>query len=162
MQPISLSHLPTLWSSLRALAIIGLSVIAFGTGGIKPCVSAFGGEQFKDGQVRQITCGLLHSLLICCAIIIIIIITMIHQVFAYVMCLLVVSLTEFEGEIITHLQSDLLRRFFSIFYFSINAGSFLSIVLTPILRSINRHSSYTEIFLRLQWLESFSYCTCIM
>lgn len=28
-------------------------MIAFGTGGIKPCVSAFGGEQFKDGQVRK-------------------------------------------------------------------------------------------------------------
>ena len=29
-----------------ALAFIGLGLIAFGTGGIKPCVASFGGEQF--------------------------------------------------------------------------------------------------------------------
>ena len=34
-----------------ALAAIGLIVIAFGTGGIKPCVSSFGGDQFKEDQV---------------------------------------------------------------------------------------------------------------
>ena len=27
-------------------------VIGLGTGGIKPCVSAFGGDQFKDDQVK--------------------------------------------------------------------------------------------------------------
>lgn len=32
---------------------IGLVLIAFGSGGIKPCVSAFGGDQFKPDQVRQ-------------------------------------------------------------------------------------------------------------
>ena len=34
-----------------ALAAIGLIVIAFGTGGIKPCVASFGGDQFKEDQV---------------------------------------------------------------------------------------------------------------
>lgn len=29
------------------MAFIGLVLIALGTGGIKPCVAAFGGEQFK-------------------------------------------------------------------------------------------------------------------
>lgn len=31
----------------RAFTIIGLLLIAFGSGGIKPCVAAFGGDQFK-------------------------------------------------------------------------------------------------------------------
>ncbi|KAK3569235.1 hypothetical protein QTP86_026520 [Hemibagrus guttatus] len=36
-----------------ALAMVGLILIAFGTGGIKPCVSAFGGDQFEDHQAKQ-------------------------------------------------------------------------------------------------------------
>ncbi|XP_062370917.1 solute carrier family 15 member 1 [Cinclus cinclus] len=36
-----------------ALSMIGLILIALGTGGIKPCVSAFGGDQFEDDQERQ-------------------------------------------------------------------------------------------------------------
>ena len=35
----------------RALVAVGLIIIAFGTGGIKPCVSAFGGDQFQESQV---------------------------------------------------------------------------------------------------------------
>lgn len=38
----------------RALAMVGLMLIALGTGGIKPCVSAFGGDQFEDHQVRSL------------------------------------------------------------------------------------------------------------
>lgn len=34
-------------SFCRALTILGLFLIALGSGGIKPCVAAFGGEQFK-------------------------------------------------------------------------------------------------------------------
>ncbi|XP_074946009.1 solute carrier family 15 member 1 [Phalacrocorax aristotelis] len=64
-----------------ALSMIGLILIALGTGGIKPCVSAFGGDQFEDDQEKQRT------------------------------------------------------RFFSIFYLSINAGSLLSTIITPILRA---------------------------
>lgn len=36
----------------RVLSMVGLSLIALGTGGIKPCVAAFGGDQFGDHQVR--------------------------------------------------------------------------------------------------------------
>lgn len=32
--------------------MVGLLLIALGTGGIKPCVAAFGGDQFEDHQVR--------------------------------------------------------------------------------------------------------------
>ncbi|KAM5288071.1 solute carrier family 15 member 1 [Ctenodactylus gundi] len=35
------------------LSMIGLLLIALGTGGIKPCVSAFGGDQFEEGQEKQ-------------------------------------------------------------------------------------------------------------
>ncbi|XP_055398870.1 solute carrier family 15 member 1 isoform X3 [Bubalus kerabau] len=37
----------------KALSMIGLVLIALGTGGIKPCVSAFGGDQFEEGQEKQ-------------------------------------------------------------------------------------------------------------
>ncbi|XP_051881773.1 solute carrier family 15 member 1-like [Pristis pectinata] len=62
------------------LSMLGLLLIALGTGGIKPCVSAFGGDQFEDHQEKQRS------------------------------------------------------KFFSIFYLSINAGSLISTVITPILR----------------------------
>uniref|UniRef100_A0A8C9XW45 Solute carrier family 15 member 1 n=1 Tax=Sander lucioperca TaxID=283035 RepID=A0A8C9XW45_SANLU len=35
------------------LSMVGLFLIALGTGGIKPCVAAFGGDQFGDHQERQ-------------------------------------------------------------------------------------------------------------
>ncbi|NXJ15867.1 S15A1 protein, partial [Odontophorus gujanensis] len=35
------------------LSMTGLILIAIGTGGIKPCVSAFGGDQFEDHQEKQ-------------------------------------------------------------------------------------------------------------
>lgn len=56
-------------------------LIAIGTGGIKPCVAAFGGDQFSLPQ-----------------------------------------------------QELQLQRFFSIFYFTINMGGFVGMILTPILR----------------------------
>jgi solute carrier family 15 (oligopeptide transporter), member 1 len=68
---------------VRALTMIGLLLIAIGSGGIKPCVSAFGGDQFKlPEQIKQ------------------------------------------------------LAVFFSVFYFSINLGSFISTSVTPILRDV--------------------------
>jgi dipeptide/tripeptide permease len=60
---------------------VGLTLIGIGTGGIKPCVSSFGGDQFEPDQTEE------------------------------------------------------LSVFFSIFYFAINAGSMLSMFLTPLLRN---------------------------
>jgi MFS family permease len=65
----------------RFLTILGLFLIALGSGGIKPCVAAFGGEQFKMPE-----------------------------------------------------QAAQLAVFFSLFYFSVNAGSLISTTVTPILR----------------------------
>ncbi|KAM9804858.1 solute carrier family 15 member 1 [Neosynchiropus ocellatus] len=36
-----------------ALSMVGLILIALGTGGIKPCVAAFGGDQFSEHQEKQ-------------------------------------------------------------------------------------------------------------
>ncbi|XP_070494678.1 peptide transporter family 1-like [Chironomus tepperi] len=65
----------------KTLTFVGLALIAIGSGGIKPCVAAFGGEQFKMPE-----------------------------------------------------QAKQLAVFFSLFYFSINFGSFISTLVTPILR----------------------------
>uniref|UniRef100_UPI0037E72B33 solute carrier family 15 member 2 n=1 Tax=Semicossyphus pulcher TaxID=241346 RepID=UPI0037E72B33 len=79
----SVGAIPTVGSSdvHIALSMVGLILIALGTGGIKPCVSAFGGDQFDEENVSE------------------------------------------------------RQKFFSIFYMSINAGSLLSTIITPILRS---------------------------
>jgi solute carrier family 15 (oligopeptide transporter), member 1 len=66
----------------KEFTITGLVLIALGSGGIKPCVAAFGGEQFKLPQ-----------------------------------------------------QEKQLVKFFSIFYFVINAGSLISTFVTPLLRT---------------------------
>lgn len=66
----------------RPPSLVALFIIALGTGGIKPCVSSFGAEQFvRPQQERQ------------------------------------------------------LEYFFTVFYFTINAGSLLSTYLTPVLRA---------------------------
>lgn len=64
-----------------SMTFIGLLLIAVGSGGIKPCVAAFGAEQFKLPE-----------------------------------------------------QAALLTGFFLLFYFSINLGSLISTIVTPILR----------------------------
>ena len=64
-------------------AALGLLLLAIGTGGIKPCVSSFGGDQFHPSQ------------------------------------------------------TEALQLYFSLFYFSINAGSFLSTILTPYLSAVS-------------------------
>ncbi|XP_076272378.1 peptide transporter family 1 isoform X2 [Rhynchophorus ferrugineus] len=79
---LALSSVEPLNIPQKPFSILGLFLIALGTGGIKPCVSAFGGDQFVIPQ-----------------------------------------------------QELQLATFFSLFYFSINAGSLISTFLTPILRN---------------------------
>ncbi|XP_028409001.1 solute carrier family 15 member 2-like [Dendronephthya gigantea] len=78
---VAVTAVPSILNSVKlAGPMVGLLLIALGTGGIKPCVSAFGGDQFGPNQ------------------------------------------------------QHLLESFFSIFYFSINFGSLLSMIVTPVLR----------------------------
>ncbi|CAL8109757.1 unnamed protein product [Orchesella dallaii] len=78
---LSLAATPPLHIPTVAFSLIGLALIAIGTGGIKPCVAAFGGDQFKiPGQESQ------------------------------------------------------LESYFAVFYFSINSGSLLTQIVTPIFR----------------------------
>lgn len=79
---LSLSAIPSIGLSPKIAGLCGLILICIGSGGIKPCVSAFGGDQFKLPE-----------------------------------------------------QAAQLTAFFSLFYLSINCGSLISTVLTPILRS---------------------------
>ncbi|XP_017025219.2 peptide transporter family 1-like [Drosophila kikkawai] len=79
---LAFGAIPLIGMPVKAVTIVGLLLIAIGTGGIKPCVSAFGGDQFSlPAQAKQ------------------------------------------------------LAKFFSLFYFAINAGSMISTTVTPILRA---------------------------
>ncbi|XP_014761080.2 peptide transporter family 1 isoform X1 [Drosophila ananassae] len=79
---VSFGAIPLPGMPTNSVTIVGLLLIAMGTGGIKPCVSAFGGDQFSLPA-----------------------------------------------------QSLQLAKFFSLFYFAINAGSMISTTVTPILRA---------------------------
>lgn len=78
---IAIGAIPTLNLPAQTMTVIGLLLIGLGSGGIKPCVAAFGGDQFKIPE-----------------------------------------------------QAKQLATFFSLFYFSINAGSLISTYLMPLLR----------------------------
>ncbi|XP_055305343.1 peptide transporter family 1-like, partial [Sitodiplosis mosellana] len=79
---VSVGSIPVIDFSPEIALYIGLILIALGSGGIKPCVSSFGGDQFKMPE-----------------------------------------------------QAAQIATFFSLFYFTINAGSLISTTLTPILRA---------------------------
>ncbi|XP_014647692.1 PREDICTED: solute carrier family 15 member 2 isoform X2 [Ceratotherium simum simum] len=53
----SLGALPILGGHMvhTVLSLVGLSLIALGTGGIKPCVAAFGGDQFEEKHAEERT-----------------------------------------------------------------------------------------------------------
>ncbi|XP_032597166.1 peptide transporter family 1 isoform X2 [Drosophila grimshawi] len=44
---VAIGAIPILGMPVKGVTAVGLLLIALGTGGIKPCVSAFGGDQFK-------------------------------------------------------------------------------------------------------------------
>lgn len=51
---IAMGAIPVIHVPVQFFTMLGLGLIAVGTGGIKPCVSAFGGDQFKlPDQMKQ-------------------------------------------------------------------------------------------------------------
>lgn len=50
---LALSAVPSIGIPAREIALLGLFLIALGSGGIKPCVAAFGGDQFILPQQQQ-------------------------------------------------------------------------------------------------------------
>lgn len=53
---VTLGAIPPLNLPPTVFTMAGLALIALGSGGIKPCVSAFGGDQFKlPEQIKQMT-----------------------------------------------------------------------------------------------------------
>ncbi|XP_075229609.1 solute carrier family 15 member 1-like [Lycorma delicatula] len=82
---LSLSAVPLFTTEAIFVSMFGLFLIAIGTGGIKPCVAAFGGDQFRLPQ-----------------------------------------------------QQQLLEQFFSIYYFTINFGGLVGMLITPVLRTTVR------------------------
>lgn len=52
---VSVSAIPKFKVIQKGSLFLGLALVAVGSGGIKPCVSAFGGDQFKlPGQAAQL------------------------------------------------------------------------------------------------------------
>ncbi|XP_035204738.1 peptide transporter family 2-like isoform X1 [Stegodyphus dumicola] len=51
---LAAGSIPAALGDMRITSLIGLFIIALGTGGIKPCVSAFGGDQFAPDQTKEI------------------------------------------------------------------------------------------------------------
>ncbi|KAF8786290.1 Solute carrier family 15 member 2 like protein [Argiope bruennichi] len=49
---LSVGAIPHSLQTMKVLSLTGLFVIGLGTGGIKPCVSAFGGDQFTSEQIE--------------------------------------------------------------------------------------------------------------
>ncbi|XP_049962066.1 peptide transporter family 1-like [Schistocerca serialis cubense] len=78
---LCLAAIPPISLPPVSCSLIGLLLVAVGSGGIKPCVAAFGGDQFHLPE-----------------------------------------------------EEELLDKFFSYFYFSINFGGFIGMIFTPILR----------------------------
>ncbi|GFR12010.1 solute carrier family 15 member 2 [Trichonephila clavata] len=47
---LAIGSIPNQLIIMRAVSLVGLFTLSVGTGGIKPCVSSFGGDQFSDEQ----------------------------------------------------------------------------------------------------------------
>ncbi|GFT35608.1 solute carrier family 15 member 2, partial [Nephila pilipes] len=50
---LAIGAIPNRLTVMRVVSLTGLFIITIGTGGIKPCVSALGGDQFKKGQEKM-------------------------------------------------------------------------------------------------------------
>ena len=107
-------------ASQRFFSFLGLFFVCIGTGGIKPCVSAFGADQVshpRDKSADQdATAAHLDN--------------QAESAFMHADPLE----AEHAGTVDTSSRSELVRKFFAYFYFCINLGALTSIAIVPILR----------------------------
>lgn len=109
-------------STQRSFAFVGLFLVCLGTGGIKPCVSAFGADQVSL-RYRQVPQGLVDDVN-----------TVNGEPIASAE-----EPEEFADEIVAvendcTEESEQVRQFFAYFYFCINVGAVLSFVVVPFTR----------------------------
>ncbi|GBO27158.1 Solute carrier family 15 member 1 [Araneus ventricosus] len=50
---VSIGAMPMSVKNMTIVSLFGLFIVALGTGGIKPCVSAFGGNQYRKDQKKE-------------------------------------------------------------------------------------------------------------
>ncbi|XP_055950985.1 peptide transporter family 2-like [Argiope bruennichi] len=50
---VAIGATPMSVQNMTIVSLFGLFIVALGTGGIKPCVSAFGGSQFDENQIKE-------------------------------------------------------------------------------------------------------------
>ena len=101
--------------------MMGLLLIAIGTGGVKPCVPSFGGDQFSSDQVFLFYTTIIFHFLA-------------NNSFLFLL-LYMQQWLQANLKVERFIQLHLRKQFFSIFYFATNAGALTSTFILPLFRA---------------------------